>query len=60
MPTIGTLVLFAGAFHAGILPEPLATNPIKVFEFDHTNVEPTGTLANAAGAIFAPGQTVIA
>ena len=60
MPTIGELVLFAGAIHAGILPEPLAPNPIKVFEFDHTNVEPTGTLANAAGAMFAPGQTVIA
>jgi hypothetical protein len=54
------LVLFAGAIHAGILPAPLAPNPIKVFEFDHTNVEPIGTLAKAAGAMFAPGQTVTA
>ena len=60
VPTIGTLVLFAGAFHDGIFPVPLAPKPIFVFEFDQANVEPTGTLAKAVGEIAAPGQTVIA
>ena len=57
--TILTPVLLAGAVHERILPEPLATSPILIFELIQVKVAPVGMLTKAPILMGVPGQTEI-
>ena len=59
IPTIFAPVLLVGAFHDVILPVPLATRPIAVFEFVHAKVAPVGLLTKLPILMVEPGQTAI-
>lgn len=59
VPEIFDPLEFAGAFHCGILPVPLANIPIAVFEFVHVKEEPEGVLLKLPILIGFPGQTVM-
>lgn len=52
---IGEVVVFVGV-NAGMLPFPLAGNPIPVLEFDHEYVVPTTVLVKTIGTVVAPLQ----
>ena len=54
-----TPVLLAGAVQEAILPVPLATSPIAVFELVHPKVAPDGTLTKLPMLMVDPGQTAI-
>jgi hypothetical protein len=56
-PDSVVVVALVGAVQDAIFPDPLATKPINVLEFDQLNVAPAGVEANAAGAMLSPGQT---
>ena len=59
VPIIFDPVPLAGAFHVGILPEPLAAIPIAVLELVHEKVAPVGLLIKLPMLIGTPGQTAI-
>ena len=51
--------VLGGALHGGILPEPLASIPIAILEFDQIKFAPDGVLEKFPMLIKVPGQTVI-
>lgn len=55
---IGLAVLFV-ATNVGNDPDPLAPNPIAVFELVHVNVPPVGVLLNAVDGTLAPEHWLI-
>jgi hypothetical protein len=57
VPETGAPVLFAGAVHAAILPDPEVPSPIAVLELDQEKEAPAGLLENGGMTIISPGQT---
>jgi len=60
VPVIFAPVVFVGAFHAGMLPEPEAPSPITVLLFAQVYVVPGILDVNAGMLIKSPGHTAIA
>ena len=52
-------VVFVGAVHWEILPDPLVARPIDVLELVHVKLAPVGLLLKAAIFMVAPGHTAI-
>jgi hypothetical protein len=55
---IGEPVLFTPAVNTGVLPLPLAPNPVPVLLFVHVTVPPGGVVDNVCEGTEAPGQAV--